>query len=201
MQTSLSFPHSHATVEHRRLCEAMARRVGQAITVESAAAIIREALTLQPQQALPQLLPQNPTREQIQRLEDEMIAREQQGDGAVLDTWHHHADGLVSRTIFIPAGSALTGAEHRFEHLNVCHGDITVWTEEGMKRLTGYHVLPSLPHAKRVGYAHADTWWTTVHANPGNELDIEKLEDALVVSEQLQSRRAALPHIVREKLP
>lgn len=176
----------------------MARRVGQPITVELAKEMILEARAAQEHR--PAALPQKPTREQIERLEREMLVQEESGLGLKLDTWHHFADGLVARTIFIPAGSTLTGAEHRAEHLNVCHGDITVWTEQGMQRLTGYHVLPSLPHAKRVGYAHADTWWTTVHANPENERDIEKLEDALVISTQLQSRRTALPHTVKENL-
>jgi hypothetical protein len=49
---------------------------------------------------------------------------------------------------------------HKAEHLNICSGDISVWTEQGMKRITGYAVLPSLPGAKRVGLAHADTMWT-----------------------------------------
>lgn len=140
----------------------------------------------------PAVLPEAPTREQIERLEGALLAIEAAGGGLALETWHHFADGLVARTILIPAGATLTGAEHRAEHLNICAGDITVWTEAGMRRLTGYHVLPALPTAKRVGHAHADTWWTTVHLNPTNERDIARLEDALVVSEQLQSRRLAL---------
>jgi len=141
----------------------------------------------------PAVLPHTPTREQIERLEGELLRAEAQGAGVVLDTWHHFADGLVARTILIPAGTCLTGAAHKAEHLNVCCGDITVWTEDGMKRITGYAVLPSLPGAKRVGLAHADTMWTTVHLNPGNEQDIDKLEDALVEdAEQLQRRRLAL---------
>lgn len=138
----------------------------------------------------PALLPNIPTREQIERLEQELLSAEATGAGVQIETWHHFADGLVARTIFIPAGTALTGAPHKSEHLNICFGDIEVWTEQGMKRLKGYNVLPSLPGAKRVGLTFADTWWTTVHLNPGNERDIAKLEDALVEdSERLQSRR------------
>ena len=140
-----------------------------------------------------QPLPNVPTREQIQTLEGMLLQVEAQGGCVVIDTWHHFADGLVARTILIPAGTMLTGASHKTEHLNIAHGDITVWTEAGMRRLTGYHVLPSLPGAKRVGYAHADTWWTTVHLNPTNERDVEALADALVEdTHTLQSRRLAL---------
>lgn len=139
------------------------------------------------------ILPATPTREQIVRLEGLMLQAEQQGAGVQLDTWHHFADGLVARTILIPAGTCLTGAAHKAEHLNIAAGDITVWTEAGMRRITGYAVLSSLPGAKRVGYAHADTYWTTVHVNPDNERDVGKLEDALVDDARtLQSRRLVL---------
>jgi hypothetical protein len=131
-----------------------------------------------------------PSREQIERLEQHLLQVEPEA-GIALETWHHFADGLVARTIAIPAGTLLTGAPHKAEHLNVCHGDITVWTEQGMRRLTGHHVLESLPGAKRVGLAHADTWWTTVHLNPGNERDLAALENALVAeADMLQRRRA-----------
>lgn len=133
-----------------------------------------------------------PTREQIERLEGEMLSLEGQGHGLALETWHHFADGLVARTILIPAGTVLSGAVHKAEHLNICHGDISVATEHGTRRLTGYHVLPSLPGTKRMGHAHADTWWTTVHCNPGNERDIAQLEDALVEdADTLADRRFA----------
>ena len=147
------------------------------------------------------VLPVQPTRDQIERLSGCLRAAEEAGHGVALETWHHFADGLVARTILIPAGTCLDGAPHKAEHLNVCHGDITVWTEAGMRRLTGYHVLPSLPGAKRVGVAHADTHWTTVHCNPGNERDIAALEDALVHgADRLQSRRFGLAHRKQEAL-
>jgi hypothetical protein len=149
-------------------------------------------------------LPDAPTHEQIERLNGALLHLEGQGHGVVLETWHHFADGLVARTILIPAGTCLTGAPHKAEHLNVCFGDITVWTEAGMRRLTGYHVLPSMPGAQRVGMAHADTRWTTVHLNPANERDIDKLEDALVFGADLLQRRrlvdGQLPHERREEI-
>jgi hypothetical protein len=150
----------------------------------------------------PAILPNVPTREQIDRLEGEVLAAEAAGAPVPdIPTWHHFADGLVARTIFIPAGTLLTGAPHKCEHLNVCFGEIEVWTENGMKRLEGYNVIPSLPGAKRVGRTIEDTWWTTIHLNPGNERDIAKLEDALVEdSERLLNRRQQLPHTPMEAL-
>lgn len=130
------------------------------------------------------------TRRSIDALEHAALIAEGQGHGVPIETWHHFADGLVARTILIPAGTALVGAEHKAEHLNIASGDISVATADGYQRITGYRVLSALPGSKRAGYAHADTWWTTVHLNPGNERDLAKLEDALVVdADQLQSRR------------
>lgn len=150
------------------------------------------------------LLPEAPTREQIERLEREMIALEAQMPEAIvgLPTWHHFADGLAARTIIIKAGTVLTGGVHTSDHLNIAAGDITVWTEAGMRRLTGYHVLPSKGGAKRVGLAWADTYWTTVHANPDNCTDVQVLEDRLIAdAHNLQSRRLpALAFDERERI-
>jgi hypothetical protein len=141
-------------------------------------------------------LPDVPTREQIRALGTALEQAEQQGHGVTLEAEHHFATGLVSRTILIPAGTCLVGLAHKAEHLNISDGDITVWTEAGMRRLTGRYVLPSMPGAQRAGYAHADTWWTTVHLNPRNERDPARLENELVEHpELLQSRRlAAVAH-------
>jgi hypothetical protein len=136
------------------------------------------------------LLPATPTREQIERLEAYMLTLGAEVGEVELPTWHHFADGLVARSILIKAGTLLTGAVHKTEHLNIASGDITVWTEAGMKRLTGFAVMASQPGAKRVGLAHADTHWTTVHTNPDNCRDITTLEDRLLDdASMLQSRR------------
>ena len=93
---------------------------------------------------------------------------------------HYFAPGIYMRELFIPAGTCLTGLIHRHEHLNICTGDISVLTESGVKRLTGHHVILSQPGIKRVGYAHADTTWLTVHQRTDDETDIEKLEERYV---------------------
>jgi hypothetical protein len=158
---------SAAPLEHRRLCEAMARRVGQEITLETAKEIVREAMTLQ---LAPQVLPQKPTREQIERFEQYLLQFPQ----VETPTTHHFAPGLYIREMFIPAGTFLTGAVHKTEHCAVFVGDITVWTEAGMTRLSGYHRIVSKPGAKRVGYAHADTWCTGFF--PTDKTDVAELE-------------------------
>lgn len=97
---------------------------------------------------------------------------------------HHFADGLYGRELFIPAGTVIVGKVHKREHLNfLVQGDITVWTEQGMKRLKAPAILKSYPGVKRVGLTHADTIWVTVHATDHAEgCDLEELENDLVVS-------------------
>ena len=64
-------------------------------------------------------------------------------------------------------------------------GDITVSTDEGMKRLIGQHVMATKAGNKRVGLAHADTIWTTVcHTNL---TDIEAIEEELVEESETDS--------------
>lgn len=104
-----------------------------------------------------------------------------------LRTEHVLSGGVYARTIHIPAGTALTGATHKKDHVNVVIGDITVTTDAGPKRLTGYNVFPTKAGSKRAGVAHMPTAWTTICAT--ELLDLAAIEDELVVeSEQLQTR-------------
>lgn len=119
-----------------------------------------------------------PSLETIQSFERQLRALPQ----IDIETTHHFADGLYGREILIPAGTVLTGKIHRGEHLNfLMKGDITVWTDDGMKRLKAPAIIKSSPGTKRVGYAHEDTIWVTVHAS--RETDLEKLEAELIVPE------------------
>jgi hypothetical protein len=116
-------------------------------------------------------LPTIPSREQIEALEAELKKLEQ----VEVRTRHYFAHGLYAREILIPKGMLLTGRVHKHEHLNiVSQGDITVWTEEGMKRVQAPFTIVSKPGCKRVGLAHEDTVWTTIHSCV--ETDLEKIE-------------------------
>lgn len=131
-----------------------------------------------PQSAEMVSLPRVPTLEQIQRLESYLLTLPQLPD----DTHHHFADGLYARELRIPKGAVLTGKVHRQQHLNfLIKGDITVWTEQGMKRLRAPAIIVSQPGTKRVGYAHADCVWVTVHAS--KETDLGALEAELIIPE------------------
>jgi len=115
-------------------------------------------------------------RHKIKALEDHMLTYPQ----VPIETKHYFAEGLYAREIFIPKGTLLTGAVHLFEHINILsQGDITIILETGAQRLKAPQTIVSKPGTKRVGYAHEDTVWTTIHA--AEETDIKKLEELLVV--------------------
>lgn len=99
--------------------------------------------------------------------------------------------GLGVRTIFIPAGTVLTGAETELDNVCFVCGDITVTTDEGPVRLTGFRVISAHAGFKRAGYAHADTWWATAWRT--DQTDIEAAEDEMTAeADRLQTRNPAL---------
>jgi len=125
----------------------------------------------------------------VKRLEEAILQTPQ----VDLETQHCLSGGMYARTITIKAGTVLTGATHKTDHVNIVHGDISVTTDAGVKRLTGYHVLPTKAGSKRAGYAHADTMWTTICKT--DLVCIEDIEDDLVEeSANLQTRVNAIEH-------
>lgn len=96
---------------------------------------------------------------------------------------------MAARTILIPAGTLLTGVQTNCDNVCIVCGDISVTAEGETVRLTGYHVLPARAGFKRAGWAHADTWWTTVH----HTLHTDPVEIEREMSDEahrLQTRRA-----------
>jgi len=103
----------------------------------------------------------------------------------VVCSWKHYfSPGIYIREITMPAGSIITGQIHRHEHLNIIvRGDVSVITQDGWKRITvgpGEHFVMSSPAGmKRALRTYADTVWVTVHLNPTNETDPDKLVSML----------------------
>lgn len=118
-----------------------------------------------------------PSRENILALEDAM---RKEPDQIRIEPVHYFAHGLYAREITIPKGAVLTGKIHLFEHINIISkGDISVLTEQGIKRIKAPATIISQPGIKRVGYAHEETRWTTIHACEAKDGD--EAEKLLVV--------------------
>lgn len=138
-------------------------------------------------------LPEYASREDIERFADRLLAGEKEHGILDLGLLHHHGDHLYGRSGVIRKHTYLVGLPHKQGSFNVCIGDITVWTEgQGRRRLTGTHFLTSGPGAMRVGLAHQDTTWLTVHANLTGSTDVETIENAVAEgAHRLMTRRAA----------
>lgn len=119
----------------------------------------------------------SPTRAQI--LDFERCLAELPNAVFELPTVHHFAPGIYARELKIPAGMALTGKCHRHAHLNLLvQGDITVWIDGDMKRIQAPLTFVSQPGTKRVGFAHTDVVWITIH--PTQETDLAKIEAEVI---------------------
>lgn len=110
-------------------------------------------------------------REKLERFESEMFKL-----GTIeIPVKHHFSQGVYAREITIPKGTVLTGKIHKYSQLNILSkGDISVLTEEGIKRVQAPFAIVSPPGTKRVAYAHEESVWTTVHGT--EETDLEKIE-------------------------
>ena len=92
---------------------------------------------------------------------------------------HMFAPGNYARTMYIPAGTALTGKIHRHAHLNILlEGEIDVLTERGMIHMVAPQMFVSAPGTKRAGFAHTDTVWVTIH--PTNSTDLDEIEKEVI---------------------
>ena len=122
-------------------------------------------------------VPGRDIREKLARLEASLFA----GNTIDLPVKHHFSRGVYARELFIPKGTVLVGKIHKYSQINiVSKGDISVLTEDGVKRVKSGTTIVSTPGVKRAGYAHEDTIWTTIHGT--HETDLDKLEDELIAA-------------------
>lgn len=119
------------------------------------------------------LLP--PMRSKVNEIEA-MMKQMPQRDLPVL---HYFSLGLYARELFIPAGTLLTGKIHKCQQLNIMtQGDLSVLTDDGVKRVQAGFVIVSPPGTKRIAYAHTDSRWITVHAT--DKIDVAQIEQEFI---------------------
>jgi quercetin dioxygenase-like cupin family protein len=120
-------------------------------------------------------VPHIPTRDQIEALQRELLKLPQ----IEPETKHYFADGMYAREVFRKAGTLIVGKVHKKEHFFVLiQGELSLWTEAGMKRVKAPFLWVSQPGTKRVTYAHEDSTAMTVHQVSSN--DLEAIEEELV---------------------
>lgn len=94
------------------------------------------------------------------------------------------AAGLYAREMTIPAGTVITGAVHKTQHITVISkGRIRVMSPDGgTVELAAPAMFISEPGVKNAGLALEDTVWTTFHANPDDEENMDVLVERLSTS-------------------
>ena len=105
-------------------------------------------------------------------------------------TQHLIHGGMYARTVFIPAGSVVTGAKTNLDNICTVSGDVTVSTDKGVIRLTGYHVIPANSGYSRAVYAHADTHWTTFLVTDSD--NVQAIEQAMTDDAATLQTRASI---------
>lgn len=129
--------------------------------------------------ALEVLLPNKPSLEMIQALEHVLRGCPDQVE---IEPIHHFSPGVYAREIEIPAGVVIVGKLHKTQHLiMLLSGEVTIYTDEGMKRMTAPQVWQTYPGTKRAIYAHETSRLMTIH--PTNETDLEVIETQLIEPE------------------
>lgn len=108
----------------------------------------------------------------------------QEGDAPSreLRTEHVFTPHLCSRTLYVPAGSAIVTMMHKTEHqFVVSQGGILVYALGGqVDRIQAPYIGVTKAGTIRLAVALTDVVWTTFHTT--DETDVEKLEKLLVMS-------------------
>jgi len=92
---------------------------------------------------------------------------------------HSFGDGCYIRELFMPKGMLFTSKIHKKTHpYFILKGDVSVLTEEGIKRVKAPFQGMTLIGTKRIIYTHEDTTWITVHVT--KKKNLKKIEDEII---------------------
>jgi hypothetical protein len=106
----------------------------------------------------------------VQTLQD-VISKMPQYEPETKHTFHA---GMYCREVWRPAGVIVVGKIHKKEHFYlIVSGTVAITTDEGVKSVTGPHLLCSKPGTKRAVYAETDALCMTFHV-----VDAKTIEDA-----------------------
>jgi len=104
---------------------------------------------------------------QIAAMDDAAIARVRELEAVMfalpqvpIFTGHVLHAGMYARTIFIPAGVAITGVLVKIATLLIVQGDATVFVNDGPMDVSGYNVVPASAGRKQAFHARGDVYLT-----------------------------------------
>ena len=88
------------------------------------------------------------------------------------------------------ANMALTTMIHASENIAVLlKGEMTIFSENGNERISAGHVMITKIGTKRAIFTHSEVVFLTVHANPDNETDIQKLVSKMTFSSEQEYQK------------
>lgn len=117
------------------------------------------------------------SREQLFKLEN-LAKQYEQVDCPLV---HRFAPGIYAREIFVPKDTIVVTKIHKQDHFTfVMEGECSVFCDGELKRIKAPYMLKTLKGTKRAVYVHEDTRWITVHHNPDDITDLEKIEDFVI---------------------
>jgi hypothetical protein len=112
---------------------------------------------------------------EILRIEEQLLQMPQ----VDLPITHYQIPGVYARSMFIPAGTILTGKIHNHESIAIlAQGTIRITNGTESYVLSAPKVMVDSPGVKRLGYAETDVTFITVHRT--DNVEIEAIEDELV---------------------
>lgn len=117
-------------------------------------------------------------------------------------TGHQFCEGLYSRQYFLPKGATAVSLMHAKQNFfMVVQGECLVYGDKGTQRIKAPFMTTTEPGTKRIVYGLEDTVFVTFHPNPGNETDLTKLEQDLIIPELGVKRDLSIQHDNRKLLP
>lgn len=121
-------------------------------------------------------------RERIAKLQAALEGKGATAEHAECPLEHTFTPGLYVRKITVPKRATVVTKIHKHEHVVfVLKGDCLVYSNDGtLKRVTAPCMMITPAGTKRAVYVNDETVWATVHPNPDNETDLEKLESILI---------------------
>jgi quercetin dioxygenase-like cupin family protein len=116
------------------------------------------------------LAPAPTMRQKVEQLEASMLGLPQ----VHCPVAHFTAPGQIARRMEIPAGTVVTGAVHKVEHLIViAKGRLRIVTEDGTREVAAGDVITCKPGMKNAVTALEDSTWVNVFAT--DETDPDRL--------------------------
>lgn len=124
---------------------------------------------------------QKDMRAAVQTLQDEVSKLPQYQP----ETTHRFHGGMYCREVWRQAGVVVVGKVHKKEHFYVIvSGTVVITTDDGVKRITGPHVLQSTPGTKRAVFSETDALCMTFHRTDALTVEDAELD---LVEEDAQS--------------